>query len=113
MGGRAQLRLADPISSPRPRLRTPPRCLRGHDLPRHGRLARQKNLPSVTFSNGLLAVGAALAIGAVLYLIFAPESPPTMSDAEVAQQAAAAGMAPQEYKSILYQLPHIHSACKA
>jgi hypothetical protein len=36
-----------------------------------------------------------------------------MSDAEVAQQAAAAGMAPQEYKSILYQLPHIHSACKA
>lgn len=53
LGRRAKLRLDDPLSPPRARLRAAPRRLRGHDLHRHGKPPHQTHQPPMTFSNGL------------------------------------------------------------
>ena len=53
VGGRADLRLDDPLAAPRPRLRAAPRRLRGHDPRRHGQPSAAPHQPLNPFSNGL------------------------------------------------------------
>src|SRR5258708_28637449 len=49
MGGRARLRLDDPLAASRARLRSPHRRLRGHHPRRHGRQSAAPKRPSVSF----------------------------------------------------------------
>ena len=63
MGGRAHLRLDDPMAASRARLRSPPRRLAGHDPRCHGWQSATKNHPSVISKRTLSSTLAIFAAG--------------------------------------------------